>query len=574
LQLGTHTQLLLAMDTAFTQLLNYASRGRLFPYPEERAGFQVPTEFWYGPPTHKHDDVERGLEDAFDGIDVDGNRGNHDERPLETSDGSSILNGGNMEKGSGSESEELYVGWYGPDDPDNPKNWSSVKKSISSSQVLILTFSVYIGSSIYTPALPEIMADFHISQVAGLIPLSVFVFGYGIGPVVFSPLSEHPAVGRMWIYIVTLAIFVILQVPTALCHNIGSLIILRFLGGIFSSPALATSGATFGDMYEIAYIPFALALWAISSICGPVFGPVLGGVFAQVKGWKWTFWVLAMISGLCLVVLFFFFPETSEGNILHRRARRLHKLTGKKYTTAARQEWASKKLSTVAYDILLRPILITFTEPVVFALGLYIALLYSTLYSWFEAFPIVFTETHRFNTIESGLAYLGLIVGGFVGVAMYLPIIYNKFTRPVLKGNFPPVSMFMKLCLIGSTIFPASLFFFAWTAHKSIHWIVPIIASGLCIIGMLFIFQTVFNYLSGSYPKYIASVFAGNGLFRAFVAGGFPLFAHQMFTTLGPSKFPVGWGTTLVGCIGVLMGLIPLVLIKWGDKLQSSSRWA
>lgn len=562
------------MDTALSQLLNFASRGRLFAYPEQKAGFQVPTHFWHGSEqTHEHDDVEQGLKDAFDGSGVEPNRGSLDDAPLESSDTSIISTKECLEKDTAPSNDELCVGWYGPDDPENPQNWSSLKKSFIAGQVLTLTFSVYIGSSIYTPALPEIMEHFHISLSAALVPLSVFVFGYGLGPIVFSPLSEHPAVGRMWIYVVTLLIFVCLQVPTALSPNIGSLIILRFLGGIFSSPALATSGATFGDIYQIAYIPFALALWAISAICGPVFGPVLGGVFAQVLGWRWTFWALLWISGLCLAVLFVFFPETSGSNILYRRARRLEKLTGKKYTTAAEQEWASKTMSTVAYDILLRPILITFTEPVVFALGLYIALLYSTLYSWFEACSIVFTEMYGFNAIESGLAYLGLIVGAFIGVGMYLPIIYTKFTRPVLQGNFPPVTMFMKLCLIGSSIFPAGLFFFAWTSHKSIHWIVPIIASGVCVIGMVFIFQTVFNYLSGSYPKYIASVFAGNGLFRAFVAGGFPLFAHQMFNAMGPSKFPVGWGVTLVGCIGILMGLIPLVLIKWGDKLKGSSRW-
>ncbi|KAG5363212.1 Caffeine resistance protein 5 [Yarrowia sp. B02] len=537
------------MDTAFGQLVNYASRGRWFAYREQKPGFQIPSEFY---------ESEEEVEDAF-GLDSD-------ERVDST-----------LEKGPINHSQpqsDLIVGWYEADDPDNPQNWTFLKKTASAAQVLVLTFSVYVGSSIYTPGIPEIMAEFHVSETAALVPMTVFVFGYGIGPVFLSPLSEHPAIGRLWIYIITLAIFVILQVPTALSKNIGSLIVLRFIGGVFSSPALAISGATFGDIYEIAYIPFALAFWAISGICGPVFGPVIGGVFAQVLDWRWTFWVLTMISGLCLAVLFFFFPETSAANILYRRARRLQKLTGKKYTTAAKEEWAQKKFSTVAYDILLRPILITFTEPIVFALGLYIALLYSTLYSWFEGFPIVFTITHGFNTIESGLVYLGLIVGGVIGVGIYLPIIYNKFTRPVLQGNFPPVAMFMKLCLIGSTIFPASLFFFAWTSHKSIHWIVPIIASGLCVIGMVFIFQTVFNYLSGSYPKYIASVFAGNGVFRSFVAGAFPLFARQMFEAMGPEEFPVGWGTTLIACIGILMGLIPLVLIKWGDKVKDSSRWA
>lgn len=563
-------------DTAFSQLVYYLSGRRYFKYTEDKAGFQVPESFVY---THiRPVEIDEGgtraqeLEQEQERAREDEEKRLHDEN-YNSSSGESISKEGGEEKVR-SCPNGIMVGWYGYDDPENPKNWTFGKKCWVSAQILTLTFSIYIGSSIYTPAIGEIMEDWHISETAAIVPLSVFVFGYGLGPVVFSPLSEHPVIGRLWIYIITLFIFVVLQIPTALIHNIGSLIALRFIAGVFSSPALATSGATFGDMFEIAYIPFALAFWALSAICGPVFGPVLGGVFAQVMGWKWTFWVLTMISGACLIVLFFFFPETSEANILYRRARRLRRITGKPYTTESREEWRAMKRGEVAYQILLRPVIITVSEPIVFALGLYIALLYATLYTWFEAFPIVFTGIHHFNLIESGLAYFGLIVGGVLGCAIYIPLVYVKFTKPVLSGNFPPIAMFMKMCLIGSVIFPLSIFFFGWTSHKDIHWIVPIIASMLCVIGMLFIFQTVFNYLSGSYPRFIASVFAGNGLFRAGLAGAFPIFAHQMFDALGPKNFPVGYGSTLVGCIACLMGLIPVVLIMWGDKLKGHSKWA
>ena len=54
--------------------------------------------------------------------------------------------------------------------------------------------------------------------------------------------------GRNPVYIITLAIFVLLQIPTALAPNIGSLLVLRFLAGFFASPALATGGATIQDM--------------------------------------------------------------------------------------------------------------------------------------------------------------------------------------------------------------------------------------------------------------------------------------------------------------------------------------
>lgn len=65
---------------------------------------------------------------------------------------------------------------------------------------------------------------------------------------IFSPLSEIPVVGRNLPYIVSFGLFVILCVPTALADSYASLLVLRFLTGFMGSPALATGGATMGDM--------------------------------------------------------------------------------------------------------------------------------------------------------------------------------------------------------------------------------------------------------------------------------------------------------------------------------------
>lgn len=70
----------------------------------------------------------------------------------------------------------------------------------------------------------------------------------GLGPLLFSPLSEIPSVGRNIPYIVTFGIFVILCAPTATVNNFGGLIALRFLQGYFGSPCLATGAASMGDM--------------------------------------------------------------------------------------------------------------------------------------------------------------------------------------------------------------------------------------------------------------------------------------------------------------------------------------
>lgn len=84
------------------------------------------------------------------------------------------------------------------------------------------------------------MKEFGVSQVVATLGLSLFVAGYGIGPFIWSPMSEIPLIGRNPVYICTLVIFVALQVPTLLATNLGMLLAFRFLTGFFGSPVLAT----------------------------------------------------------------------------------------------------------------------------------------------------------------------------------------------------------------------------------------------------------------------------------------------------------------------------------------------
>lgn len=49
-----------------------------------------------------------------------------------------------------------------------------------------------------------VMQEFGVSQVAATLGLTLFVAGYGVGPLLWSPMSEIPQFGRNPIYIATL----------------------------------------------------------------------------------------------------------------------------------------------------------------------------------------------------------------------------------------------------------------------------------------------------------------------------------------------------------------------------------
>jgi DHA1 family multidrug resistance protein-like MFS transporter len=216
------------------------------------------------------------------------------------------------------------------------------------------------------------MVKFGVSIHVSSLGLALYVLGYGMGPLLFSPLSEIARFGRNPTYVITYFLFMILSLPTAMVNNIGGLLFLRFLQGFFGSPCLATAPATMGDMYSFIKFPYILAVWTSFSFCAPAVGPVLSGYAVPVLGWRWSLWEILIMAGPTFVLMFLFMPETSPDNILLRRAQRLRQLTGDERLKAASEiKAANLKFSEVVWDALIKPIEISALDPAVLFVNVY-----------------------------------------------------------------------------------------------------------------------------------------------------------------------------------------------------------
>lgn len=568
-------------DTFIGFLLNRLSKGKLLPFPEERPGYVPPAQYMPGYKTQQAQKHQHSSSASSSSARTASDLPSHPVVGEQKSESQDSLEKPptDMEDNS----DPYLVDWLGPNDPQNPQNWSMGRKVFVTFLLCLLTFSVYMGSAIYTPGIESIVAYFQVSQITATFGLTLFVLGYGIGPMIgLSSMSEIPAIGRTMPYLGTLFLFVILQVPTALVQNIAGFLVLRFLAGLFGSPPLATGGASIGDMYSARKRPLAIGVWGLSAVCGPVLGPLIGGFAAQsygLEGWRWTIWPLLMLSGFSFLLLVLTLPETSSSNILYRRAARLRKVTGNPHLQTKGEMFSAtltgKELALMTF---VRPFVLSFTQPIVLGINLHIGLVYGILYLWFEAFPIVFVSTYGFNLGEQGLAFMGIFLGALL---VYVPFyLWHKYSYEPLfdkkKGNVAP-EKWLEPAILGAWAIPICLFGFGWTATASIHWIVPIIMSSFFSIGTFLLFQSGLAYLGDTYPDYIASVYAGNDFFRATIGAFLPLGARALYTNLqanGPSEFPVAWGCTLIGCISIVMGPIPLILYKFGPKLRSMSKYA
>lgn len=464
----------------------------------------------------------------------------------------------------------VLVDWYTTDDPANPQNWSNGKRFVISAIICLYTFVVYTGSAIYTSSEQGVEEKFGVKPVVAALPLSLYVLAYGMGPLLWAPLSEIPVIGRSPVYAATMALFTILSLPTALVDNVAGLLVLRFLQGFFGSPCLAIGAATMQDIYSLLYLPYALVAWVSAAYCGPALGPLLSGFAVTAKGWRWSLWEVLWMAGPIFLVMFLLLPETSTPNILLRRAQRLRKLTGdNRLKSQSEIDQKNLKPSAILVDAIIKPMEITIKDPAILFVNLYTAIIYGIYYSFFEVFPLVFPVMYGFSLGMIGVVFTCILVACLLGIAVYCSYLYFYLIPDIMKNGLRAQESRLVPALFacfGPTI---GLFIFAWTANPSIHWIAPTI--GITIYGatVFIVMQCIFVYVPLSYPQYAASLFAGNDFLRSAFACGSILFGRPLFINLG-----VGKGVSLLGGLSVI-GIIGMFMLYFtGAKLRTRSKFA
>lgn len=178
---------------------------------------------------------------------------------------SRTTNEGGREKG-----KVFIVGFAGEDDPLNPHNWSKTRRMIITIIVAFIGLIVGFASSVDSAALQQARQELHVGEVAEALATGLYLAGFGFGAPFAAPISE--TVGRNPVYIVTMSLFMVFVMASALAPNLGAQLVFRFLAGFFGSTPLVCAGGSISDMWTAEDRTVVFPIFANAAFWGPVLG--------------------------------------------------------------------------------------------------------------------------------------------------------------------------------------------------------------------------------------------------------------------------------------------------------------
>lgn len=470
--------------------------------------------------------------------------------------------------------EVEIVDWEGPDDPENPKNWSFKKKWAATAIVSAFTFISPVSSSMMAPASDQIAAQFGITNSAIIALLtSVFVLAYACGPLFLGPLSE--IFGRSRVLQLANLWYLAWNLGCGFAQNEGQLIAFRFLAGLGGSAPLAIGGGVIGDCWRTEERGQAIALYSLAPLLGPVIGPACGAWIAERSTWRWVFWATSIVDAFIQFLGVLFLRETFAPFLLEQKAKRIRmsmdpeKARTRHVRTAF--DTSDRHWRSIFSKALIRPFKLFFREPIIQLLGIYMAFIYGTLYLFLTTIPAIFETTYGEDVGIAGLNYFALGVGltGASQVnARMLDKIYKYFQKK--NGGVGKPEYRLPSMVPGTFLLPAGLFITGWTAQAKTHWIGPDIGIALVGAGTILNFQCIQTYVIDAFTLHAASALAAVTFLRSCAGFGFPLFAPAMYNALGYGK-----GDTILAAVAIVIGCpAPWLFWHYGERIRAASAYA
>jgi DHA2 family multidrug resistance protein len=122
--------------------------------------------------------------------------------------------------------------------------------------------------------------------------------------------------GRKLLYVSCIIGFTITSMLCGAAQSLGQIVVFRVLQGVFGAALVPLSQATLLDIYPVERRGFAMAIWGVGVMLGPIMGPTVGGWLTETYSWRWVFYINLPFGLLAAAGLMVFLPRGRGQNRL------------------------------------------------------------------------------------------------------------------------------------------------------------------------------------------------------------------------------------------------------------------
>lgn len=159
----------------------------------------------------------------------------------------------------------------------------------------------------YLPGFPAIANDLNTTIDVVQLSLTAYLVGIAFGQLLYGPLLDR--FGRKRPLYVGLAVYVLASVGCAFSESMNALILMRFLQALGGCAGIVSAQALVRDIFPLNKTAQAFSLITLVISVSPMIAPTVGGYVTAHFGWHMVFVILAVITLLILVAVYFFLPK-------------------------------------------------------------------------------------------------------------------------------------------------------------------------------------------------------------------------------------------------------------------------
>jgi MFS family permease len=442
----------------------------------------------------------------------------------------------------------------------DPYNWPTWKKILNLVFVAFHACMCAFAASAIIPAYEAISEDLGVSIQRASYLTSLQIAILGAAPLFWRPLSTR--FGRRPIFIIALAGSLVFNVGCAKSQTYGAMAACRALQSFFISPPNAIGSAVVVETFFKKERARYMGVWTVMITIGIPLAPLICGFVTYYEGYRWIFWLLAIINGVQLVLYTLLGPETRF--IRHNNVK--HAVGG--FAAFKESYLKFRRIDPTPITALefISPLrLAKYPCVMIPACAYAMVFLFASVLTTVEI-PQLFAEKFHLNAKQLGLQFIGLIIGSIIGeqIGGHSSDMWMRARAKKTAPKKPEPEFRLWLSYIGILLTICGLVVFLVRIDQAPvgHWnVTPIVGAGIAAAGNQIVTTVLITYAIDCYPEEAGSI------------GVFITLVRQTWGFIGPFWFPdmfTNVGLTPSAGIAVAMlvvgSLIPVAFCHWKGK--------